>query len=304
MPGRETEDPVAMRWIAWQFASGNAFFAGVALLLVAAGLSLGSRRPAARRVSRVAAPLAALFIVLSATPLPAWVYAAWAVPVIWLMYELLGAPGERTWRRVVAPAAVIAASAAATALEVPRHLPVGAGVGRPLRIVVIGDSLSAGTARDRVTWPQLLADRHGVEVVDRSEPGLTQGPAVKRAQELDPGRYEDAVVVLQIGGNDLLAQREIARFESTLDELLGVVGRPSNTVILLELPLPPFNNAYGRVQRMLAARHGALLAPKRVLAGVLWQPDATTDGIHLSPTGHRLMAETMWSLITAPRRGG
>ena len=69
------------------------------------------------------------------------------------------------------------------------------------------------------------------------------------------------------------------------------------TVVMLELPLPPFHNRYGDAQRRLARRHGVLLVPKRVLIGVLTSEGATLDTIHLSGRGHALMAETIWDLI-------
>ena len=65
----------------------------------------------------------------------------------------------------------------------------------------------------------------------------------------------------------------------------------------IELPLPPFCNDYGRIQRHLAAQHGVLLIPKRVFAAVLAGDAATLDSVHLDRAGHERMAEVVWSLI-------
>ena len=66
---------------------------------------------------------------------------------------------------------------------------------------------------------------------------------------------------------------------------------------MFELPLPPFCNDYGRVQRLLAAKYGVLLIPKRLLMAVLREEDSTVDSIHLTRRGHQRMANIVWSLI-------
>ncbi len=82
------------------------------------------------------------------------------------------------------------------------------------------------------------------------------------------------------------------------------------TVVLLELPLPPFANRYGAAQRRAARRRGVLLVPKRLLLGVLTADGATLDSIHLTPTGHDRMADAIWDVIhcafgpPSPRPGG
>jgi lysophospholipase L1-like esterase len=66
---------------------------------------------------------------------------------------------------------------------------------------------------------------------------------------------------------------------------------------MLELPLFPFENAYGLEQRRVARRHHLTLIPKRFFLDVLRIPGATVDGIHLSDSGQRKMAEMIWSFI-------
>jgi acyl-CoA thioesterase-1 len=66
---------------------------------------------------------------------------------------------------------------------------------------------------------------------------------------------------------------------------------------MLELPLPPLSNEYGRIQRRLAARHHVRLVPKRVFMSVLASDGATLDGIHLSAAGHRRLADAVWQVI-------
>jgi acyl-CoA thioesterase-1 len=160
---------------------------------------------------------------------------------------------------------------------------------------IIGDSVSAGTGNPKTeTWPRVLARKYSVVVHDHSQVGATVATALHR---LDKEPLGHGLLLLEIGGNDLLGTTTAANFEDRLDSLLAEVCQPGRTVLMFELPLPPFCNQYGMAQRRLAARHRVILIPKRVFAEVLTTSDATLDGVHLSQQGHDLMAETVWSII-------
>jgi lysophospholipase L1-like esterase len=69
-------------------------------------------------------------------------------------------------------------------------------------------------------------------------------------------------------------------------------------VALVELPLPPFYNRYGMVQRALAKEHGVILIPKRFMADVMSTSGATVDGLHFSNSGHILFARALIGMLT------
>ena len=66
---------------------------------------------------------------------------------------------------------------------------------------------------------------------------------------------------------------------------------------MFELPLPPFHNSFGRIQRDLAGKYNVKLIPKRVFMRILSGADKTLDSIHLTQSGHDLMAKTVWEII-------
>ncbi|MBA3313247.1 MAG: hypothetical protein H0T47_08160 [Planctomycetaceae bacterium] len=134
----------------------------------------------------------------------------------------------------------------------------------------------------------------GIVVHDHSAVGATVSSARKQAAKLLP---DDDVVVLEIGGNDMLGDTTPAGFERGLDKLLADVVRPGRTVLMLELPLPPTFNRFGMIQRRLAAKYGVALVPKRVLMDVLARSDATLDSIHLSQAGHERLADAVWKIV-------
>jgi len=283
-----------MNWLIYLFGSGLAFFVGVGLLLVSLAAFTASPRRVVKAVASLAAFLGLAFVALSATPLPYWLYCVLGlVAVVWLVAER----GRRGWlfdRRRWLRAALVVIVLAVVALEVPYHLtPALPATGRPT-LYVVADSITAGMGGEKATWPRLLAAAHGIPIVDLSRPGATARSALRQAD----GIPEDGgLVLLEIGGNDLLGTTSAADFAADLDRLLERVCRPGRTVVLFELPLPPLCNDYGHAQRRLAARYEVVLVPKRRFAAVLTGDGATVDSLHLSASGHERMADLVWELI-------
>ena len=161
---------------------------------------------------------------------------------------------------------------------------------------VIGDSLSAANdADDEPTWPTRFQNNHHVEVINLAQVGATVRTAREQAARISA---DDCLVLIEIGGNDLLGDTTVKSFRDDLDELLAELKQPGRQLIMLELPLPPLYNGYGQAQRELAARHGVVMIPRRHLAGVIFAHDSTVDSLHLSATGHRRMATMIWDQIS------
>ncbi len=150
------------------------------------------------------------------------------------------------------------------------------------------------------TWPRIFADRYAVVVHDHSVAGANVASALRQAAAISP---EEQLVLLEIGGNDILGNTNPAEFEAGLGRLLSAVRRPDRVVVMLELPLPPTFNTYGRIQRRLARQFNTLLVPKRILLGVLQQQATTLDTIHLTNEGHQNMADAVWNVVRAAYEG-
>jgi acyl-CoA thioesterase-1 len=155
-------------------------------------------------------------------------------------------------------------------------------------VFVLGDSLSAGVGADRsATWPALLAVQTGGVVENLAHPGARLLDGIPQAAAIPQG---SSTVLVELGGNDLLAGVDPGTFEESLRRLLHEIRQPDRTVVMLELPLLPSQNRYGRAQWQACGDLGVALIPRRVLAGALALPSHTTDGLHLSPQGHRWLA--------------
>jgi len=171
-------------------------------------------------------------------------------------------------------------------------------------LVVIGDSLSAGIDPRVPTWPLLMQHETGIPVKNLSQPGAGVTEAQTMAAEVTP---QDTVVLIEIGGNDLLSGVSSYEFGRALDSLLSRLAAPKRTLVMFELPLLPHWISYGQVQRRLAKRYGVFLIPKRYFTSVLSGANATSDGLHLSDVGAQrmatLIAETLSPVLKPAKYG-
>lgn len=266
---------------------GPGFFVGC-LLAVAGFLVVGFTKQG--RWGRLSILLGALLVAASATPLP------WLLQVVIgltgfasLIYSGAARPPRR--RAIVAAVAAVAWLVAA-GVEFRWHLSPRLPNGDFDRLAVIGDSLSAGVEEGETTWPRRLP-LAASQIDDRSRVGATATSAMKQANAVTG----PCVVVVEIGGNDVLGSTTADEFEHDLDALLSEVVRPDREIVMLELPLPPTYERFGRIQRRLARRHGVHLVPRRVMLYVLTTGGATLDSIHLSPVGHETLAEAVWAVV-------
>jgi len=278
-----------MNWLLFHVLSGQAFFSGVGLVLVAAAASTRSR-PIFRRLAFWAFVLGAVAIVLSTTAIPYWCYAlAVAATLAWIASRYM--PAWRRWTRI----AVAAAWLAAAFVELPHHFMPSLAPAPSRSITVIGDSVSAGVGSDKSeTWPKILAREHALKVEDISQMGETAASALKHVK----GQVvRSAVVIVEIGGNDLLGSTTSSQFARDLDALLADLAGDDRQILMFELPLPPLRHEYGRIQRAAAKKYGVGLVPKRVFLSVITGSGSTLDGIHLSQSGHERMADCVWHML-------
>lgn len=279
-----------MNGLVYHIASGQAFFSGLILVLTAATLGT-TQRPWARRVALVAFVAGVLAIAVSSTPQPFWIYAlAAATALVWL-----GACFRQSARRL--PRYVLAIACIALALlELPYHLRPTVSPAGSRSFTILADSLTAGMGASDTAerWPELLAREHAVVVQDLSHVGETAASATKRAAR-QPIASE--LVLIEIGGNDVLGATAAEQFEQDLAALLTSVASGNRQVIMFELPLPPFYHRFGQIQRRLAYEHGVALIPKRALLSILAPRVNTVDTIHLTPAGHREMAALVWGVL-------
>jgi len=186
--------------------------------------------------------------------------------------------GERRfcrWSATTARGTLLCATVLAAAVELPHELRPSISGGTFRRIYVIGDSISAGLGTKSIeTWPDLLHSDHSIEVVNLSRAGAGVRDARRLLRKVQIG---DGIVILEIGGNDVIGGDDPKEFYSDLDALCATLESGDRKLVMLELPLLPFGTAYGRAQRRVANRHHVVLVPRRYFASVLSSSGATLD---------------------------
>jgi acyl-CoA thioesterase-1 len=236
-----------MNWLVYHIVSGQSFVTGVALLVVAAFASTRTK-PVFRRVTVLSFLIGTIAVVVSSTAIPYWYYAvATTVTLIWIASGF-----KKAWRRHSARA-MAGVWLIAAFIELPHHITYSLEPAQTRTMTVIGDSVTAGVDGDETseTWPNLLARQHHIKVQDISHIGETAASALKRAKSQS---IESSVVVVEIGGNDILGSTTTAEFARDLEALLAFLESTDRQVIMFELPLPPFCHEFGRIQRTAAAR--------------------------------------------------
>jgi acyl-CoA thioesterase-1 len=278
----------AMNPVALYFASGDSLYAGAGLLLIAIFISRYLEQGWRMRTRNLVAWLAVALLVMACPPF------SWIVDAVFLgTFALWLAVANRwlAWRRVewrvLLDVLLLVLLLTFTALELS-HRQMPAIVGLPSdHLVVIGDSISSGIDPRALPWPTVMQQLTNIQVKNLSRVGARAIDGLDMAEKVTP---EDHVVLIEIGGNDLLGDTPSSVFDQNLNATLSRLTMPGRTLVMFELPLLPNRIAYGQIQRRLAARYGVWLIPKRYFAEILGSANATSDGLHLSESGARRMA--------------
>jgi acyl-CoA thioesterase-1 len=239
-----------------------------------------------RAAGRVLVTVGLILALLSAVPIHPAIYGLlFVTTAVWLVIP----------RRVTTLAVLgLVASAALGSLIATQ--PWGARLSPKSPVFVLGDSISAGlNLSNEGTWPRLLSAKLNVGVTNLAHPGATLASGSAQAKALPPGA---GIVLVELGGNDLLGDATPAQFERDLRSLLSRLATGDRRVLMFELPLLPFQNRFGRIQRDVCSQYGVTLLPRSVLAGAIALPGHSIDGLHLSPRGHLWLCERVSKLWT------
>lgn len=276
----------------WFCASGDSFFLGAALMILAGIVSIVRKRRITVLLVIMLSIVGLTLIGLAAIPFSIACYVILMICTALLV--LCHGPGKwATLLRRSGQAGTLALCVLGIVAELAFRVGMDHPQGEPL--YVVGDSVSAGIqGPNEATWPRLLGEEYAIEVINLAESGATVATARKQARQIGDG---PGLVLLEIGGNDLFAPTPPAQFGEDLARLLEQIMQPRRTAVMLELPILPWQMEYGRIQRQVAKSHGVILVPKRFFVSTLRHKGATLDLAHLSSEGHRKMATQIATLL-------
>lgn len=159
-------------------------------------------------------------------------------------------------------------------------------------IVAFGDSLTFGTGASRETaYPAVLASLTGHTVVNAGVPGDTTASALQRLPAVLE-QHRPRLVLLCLGGNDMLRKQAEADTETNLRRLVETIRASGAAVMLIAVPAPTL---FGGPPAFYARVADDLKLPleDEVFDDVLKDNRLKADPIHANADGYRIVAEQM-----------
>lgn len=205
--------------------------------------------------------------------------------------------------RSAAPAADGTAESAATAAAAPASADES---GFP-KIVVLGDSLTAGYGLlELQAFPALLQakldqDGYKWEVVNAGISGDTSAAGLQRV-EWALGQGNVRILILALGANDGLRGLPVSQMKKNLGGIIEAAHAKGIAVLLAGMEAPPnfgpeYTVSFRQVYRDLARQHKVTFLPF-LLDKVAGNPALNQgDGIHPNIEGTAIVADTVWNAL-------
>jgi lysophospholipase L1-like esterase len=159
-------------------------------------------------------------------------------------------------------------------------------------IVAFGDSLTHGTgASEDTAYPAVLATLTGRTVINAGVPGDTTSSALQRLPEV-LAEHEPRLVLICLGGNDMLRKQPEAATENNLRLLVQTIRASGADVVLIGVPAPKlFGGAPDFYDRV--AEDMGLPLERDIFSDVLKDNRLKSDPIHANAAGYRVVAERL-----------
>jgi lysophospholipase L1-like esterase len=157
-------------------------------------------------------------------------------------------------------------------------------------IVCLGDSITAGVGTSPGhAYPDLLTQSLGVEIQNAGVSGDTSEDGLARLDDVlarDPW-----LVIVELGGNDILRQVGPERTEAALRGILDrlIAARVAPVLVAIEVP---FRDQYAAIYGRLADEYKVPVVDE-VLGDILMDPALKADTIHPNDAGHQVLAEAI-----------
>ncbi|GAB4021088.1 arylesterase [Spirosoma koreense] len=180
--------------------------------------------------------------------------------------------------------------------------------GKKQIVLFYGNSLTAGYGVEPAqAFPALIGEKIdsaglNYQVVNAGLSGETTAGGKSRISWVM--RQPVAVFVLELGGNDGLRGLPLSATRQNLQAIMDTVRRksPQATIVLAGMQIPPnmgttYTKEFRSLFKELADKNNVLLIPF-LLEGVGGIPKLNQpDGIHPTPAGHKIVANTVWNVL-------
>jgi lysophospholipase L1-like esterase len=163
-------------------------------------------------------------------------------------------------------------------------------------VLAFGDSLTYGTgAAEQESYPAVLQQLIGRTVVRSGVPGELSAQGLERFEAvLD--EVKPRLVIVCLGGNDLLRKVPDGQIAANLRSLLRMAKAKGVSAMLVGVPRPQLLSAapefYAEIAKELEVPYEGA-----AVKDVLYTAKLKSDPIHPNAAGYRLMAESIAKLM-------
>jgi lysophospholipase L1-like esterase len=163
-------------------------------------------------------------------------------------------------------------------------------------IVAFGDSLTYGTgAAEHESYPAVLSQLIGHQVERAGVPGEVTAQGVRRLPDVI-AEHRPALVILCLGGNDMLRKVGASEIKSNLRTMIKSIRDQGIAVVLVGVPQPALITSAPEFYAELA-KEFAVPYEGKVITSVLYSSDMKSDPIHPNAKGYRRIAEALAGLL-------
>lgn len=163
-------------------------------------------------------------------------------------------------------------------------------------IVAFGDSLTVGTgATAENSYPAALEKLTGFRVINAGVAGETTEGSIKRLPAVLQ-QYKPALVILCIGGNDLLRRVPKDKIANNLRNLISTIKLSGASVVLIAVPQPNLTLSVPDFYEEIA-KENDIPVDTTLLRKLLREYDYKSDTIHLNAAGYHAFAEGVSALL-------
>ncbi len=187
-------------------------------------------------------------------------------------------------------------------------LGVSATLAKTPRVLVLGDSLSAGYGLKRAdAYPALLSEKAAaagfdLTVLNAGVSGDTTDGGLRRLPQLLHRRID--VLVLELGINDAFRGVPVSQIEANLQAIIDLTKKhyPEVGIVIAGMQPPEksggdYLTAFGAIFPELASRNDAALIPF-LLEGVAGDAALTLpDFLHPNASGQKVLAANVWPVL-------
>ncbi|HEX6706534.1 MAG TPA: arylesterase [Albitalea sp.] len=193
--------------------------------------------------------------------------------------------------------------------------PAAAAAAQAVRILVVGDSLSAEYGLERGSgWVSLLEKRLAQEriaatVINASISGDTTSGGRSRLAAL-LAQHRPTHVILELGGNDALRGLPLDMTQANLTQMAKAAKAAGARVLIVGMQVPPnygrkYSDDFAALFAIVARQEGAALVPF-MLKGVADGPQAESmfqpDRIHPRAQAHPTILANIWPVLATTLR--